>query len=42
MSPWRKRAAEGISPGDRFSFSRAFSLGEVTAFGELTRDYASL
>ena len=39
MSSWRKRAAEGVSPGDRFSFSRAFNLGEVTAFGELTRDY---
>jgi 3-hydroxybutyryl-CoA dehydratase len=39
MSEWRKRAAEGVSPGDRFSFSRAFSLGEVAAFGELTRDY---
>ncbi len=39
MSQWRKRAAEGVSPGDRFSFSRAFSLGEVTAFGDLTRDY---
>ena len=39
MSQWRKRAAEGVSPGDRFSFSRAFSLGEVAAFGELTRDY---
>jgi len=39
MSQWRKTAADGVSPGDRFSFSRAFSLGEVTAFGELTRDY---
>ena len=39
MSNWRKRSAEGISPGDRFSFSRAFSLEEVKAFGELTRDY---
>jgi acyl dehydratase len=39
MSKWRKRAAEGVSPGDRFSFSRAFNLGEVAAFGELTRDY---
>jgi acyl dehydratase len=39
MSRWRKKAAEGVSPGDRFSFSRAFSLGEVAAFGELTRDY---
>jgi acyl dehydratase len=39
VSRWRKRAAEGVSPGDRFSFHRAFSLGEVTAFGELTRDY---
>jgi acyl dehydratase len=39
MSDWRKRAAEGVSPGDRFSFSRTFSRGELTAFGELTRDY---
>jgi 3-hydroxybutyryl-CoA dehydratase len=39
MSQWRKRAAEGVSPGDRFSFSRGFSPEEVAAFGELTRDY---
>ncbi len=39
MSQWRKRAAEGLSPGDRFSFSRVFSREEVAAFGELTRDY---
>ncbi len=39
MSQWRKRAAEGVSPGDRFSFSRAFSPGEMSAFGDLTRDY---
>ncbi len=39
MSQWRKRSAEGISPGDRFSFSREFSREEVSAFGELTRDY---
>ena len=39
MSEWRKRAAESVSPGDRFSFSRAFSPGEVAAFGDLTRDY---
>lgn len=39
MSQWRKRAAEGISSGDSFSFSREFSHEEVSAFGELTRDY---
>jgi len=39
VSEWRKRAAEGVSPGDRFSFSRAFSLDELAAFGEITRDY---
>ena len=39
MPQWRKRAAEGISAGDRFSFSRVFNLGDVSAFGELTRDY---
>ena len=39
MSQWRKRAAEGISPGETFSFSREFSREEVSAFGELTRDY---
>ena len=39
MSQWRKRAAEGVSRGDRFTFSRSFSAEELTAFGELTRDY---
>jgi acyl dehydratase len=39
MSQWRKRAAEGVSQGDRFTFSRAFSAEELAAFGELTRDY---
>ena len=39
MRQWRKKAAEGVSAGDRFSFSRAFSRKELTAFGELTRDY---
>ena len=39
MSQWRKMAAEGVSQGDRFWFSRAFSAGELAAFGELTRDY---
>jgi 3-hydroxybutyryl-CoA dehydratase len=39
MQQWRRKAAEGISAGDRFSFSRAFSREELTAFGELTRDY---
>jgi len=39
VSRWRKRSAEGISPGDRFSFSRTFSIEELAAFGELTRDY---
>ncbi len=39
MSEWRKRAAEGISLGDRFSFSRQFGREELAAFGELTRDY---
>jgi len=39
MSNWRRRAADGISPGDRFSFTRSFGLEDLTAFGELTRDY---
>jgi acyl dehydratase len=39
MQQWRKRAAEGVSAGDRFSFSRVFSREELIAFGELTRDY---
>jgi acyl dehydratase len=39
MSEWRRRAAEGLRPGDRFCFSRVFSVGEVLAFGEITRDY---
>jgi acyl dehydratase len=39
MQQWRRKAAEGISAGDRFSFSRAFSREELAAFGELTRDY---
>jgi acyl dehydratase len=39
MPQWRKRAAEGVSAGDRFSFSRAFGAEELAAFGELTRDY---
>ena len=38
-SEWRRRAAEGLSPGDRFRFSRSFSAGELRAFGALTRDY---
>jgi acyl dehydratase len=39
MSRWRKRAADGVSSGDRFIFSRTFRPEEVAAFGELTRDY---
>lgn len=39
MSDWRQRATAGISPGDRFSFTRTFDLEDLTAFGELTRDY---
>lgn len=39
MSDWRRRAAAGISPGDRFSFTRSFGLEDLTAFGEFTRDY---
>jgi acyl dehydratase len=39
MQQWRNRAAEGVSAGDRFCFSRVFSREELTAFGELTRDY---
>lgn len=39
MSNWRRRAAEGISQGDRFSFTRTFGLEDLTAFGELTRDF---
>jgi 3-hydroxybutyryl-CoA dehydratase len=39
MSDWRRKAAEGIAAGDRFSFARAFGPEDLTAFGELTRDY---
>lgn len=38
-SAMRRRAMEGLKPGDSFTFSRTFSREETAAFGDLTRDY---
>ena len=35
----RRRAIEGLQPGDTFSFSRTFTREESEAFGVMTRDY---
>ncbi len=39
MSTLRKKAMEGIVPGDVFTVSRTFSEKDTREFGDITRDY---
>jgi 3-hydroxybutyryl-CoA dehydratase len=39
MSEIRRRAIEGLRPGDTFTVRRTFTEDIVRAFGELSRDY---
>lgn len=39
MSGIRRRAIEGLSPGDTFTAARTFTEELVRAFGDLSRDY---
>ncbi len=39
MSEIRRRAIEGLRPGDTFTLSRTFTEELTRAFGELSRDY---
>ncbi len=39
MTEIRRRAIEGLRPGDTFTLTRTFSGEESRAFGELSRDY---
>jgi acyl dehydratase len=39
MSQIRRKAAQGLQPGDTFTVSRTLSQEDTLAFGRLTRDY---
>lgn len=39
MSEIRRRAIEGLQPGDSFTVTRTFTEAETRAFGDLSRDY---
>jgi len=39
MSEWRQHAAQGLSPGMIFTFTRTFTKRDVEVFGDITRDY---
>jgi len=39
MSEWRRHAAQGLSPGMIFTFTRTFTKRDVEVFGDITRDY---
>jgi acyl dehydratase len=39
MSDIRRRAIEGLRPGDTFTVARTFDEGIVDAFGDLSRDF---
>lgn len=38
-NPMRKKAAQGLKPGDVFVITRTFTQEETLEFGDLTRDY---
>jgi acyl dehydratase len=39
MSDWRRRAIEGLQPGDEFVLRRTFSEADTRRFGDLSRDF---